>query len=76
MLAMSLSDIFKKDLEHRHDHHDSAFASRHEVWVLHGWLYVGLTPKNVLTLTAFPDTLPSILRVGRVEEPSAIHLLH
>ena len=24
-LAMSLSDIFKKDLEHRHDHHDSAF---------------------------------------------------
>ena len=35
-LVMSLSDIFKKDLEHRHDHHDSAFASRHEVWVLHG----------------------------------------
>ena len=34
-LAMSLSDIFKKDLEHRRDH-DSAFASRHEVWVLHG----------------------------------------
>ena len=25
-LAMSLSDIFKKDLEHRHDHHDSAFT--------------------------------------------------
>ena len=36
MLAMSLSHIFKEDPEHRHDHHDSAFASRHEVWVLCG----------------------------------------